>query len=91
VHALKFVAPLIPTLVEKPPEGDDWIHEVKFDGYPLDAGATPAGPLRKSRAIVLTLAALFSLEAAGAIFSCTGVLSAVPYLMVCKSPNGSGS
>ncbi|RNJ42429.1 ATP-dependent DNA ligase [Mesorhizobium erdmanii] len=30
---LKFVAPLMPTLVEKPPEGDNWIHEVKFDGY----------------------------------------------------------
>jgi len=30
---LKFVAPLMPTLVEKPPEGDGWIHEVKFDGY----------------------------------------------------------
>jgi len=30
---LKFVPPLLPTLVEKPPEGDDWIHEVKFDGY----------------------------------------------------------
>ena len=23
----------MPTLVEKPPEGGDWIHEVKFDGY----------------------------------------------------------
>ena len=30
---LKFVEPLMPTLVEKPPEGDGWIHEVKFDGY----------------------------------------------------------
>ena len=30
---LKFVEPLLPTLVEKPPEGGDWIHEVKFDGY----------------------------------------------------------
>ncbi|PZV36650.1 hypothetical protein B5V02_20840 [Mesorhizobium kowhaii] len=30
---LKFVAPLMPTLVEKPPEGDNWILEVKFDGY----------------------------------------------------------
>jgi len=30
---LKFVAPLMPTLVEKPPEGEGWIHEVKFDGY----------------------------------------------------------
>ena len=30
---LSFIPPLMPTLVEKPPEGDDWIHEVKFDGY----------------------------------------------------------
>ena len=30
---LKFVPPLMPTLVEMPPEGDGWIHEVKFDGY----------------------------------------------------------
>ena len=30
---LSFVPPLMPTLVDKPPEGDDWIHEVKFDGY----------------------------------------------------------
>ncbi|RRI02294.1 ATP-dependent DNA ligase [Mesorhizobium tamadayense] len=30
---LKFVPPLMPTLVDRPPEGDGWIHEVKFDGY----------------------------------------------------------
>lgn len=30
---LKFVPPLMPTLVEQPSEGDDWIDEVKFDGY----------------------------------------------------------
>ncbi|TIW77972.1 MAG: ATP-dependent DNA ligase, partial [Mesorhizobium sp.] len=30
---LKFVEPLMPTLVEKPPEAEGWIHEVKFDGY----------------------------------------------------------
>lgn len=30
---LKFIPPLIPTLVDKPPKGDGWIHEVKFDGY----------------------------------------------------------
>jgi bifunctional non-homologous end joining protein LigD len=23
------------TLVDKPPEGDDWVHEIKFDGYRL--------------------------------------------------------
>ncbi|AZV21584.1 ATP-dependent DNA ligase [Mesorhizobium sp. M7A.F.Ce.TU.012.03.2.1] len=30
---LKFIEPLMPTLVEKPPEGGAWTHEVKFDGY----------------------------------------------------------
>ncbi|ESY03113.1 ATP-dependent DNA ligase [Mesorhizobium sp. LNJC399B00] len=30
---LKFIPPLMPTLMEKPPEGDAWIHEIKFDGY----------------------------------------------------------
>ncbi|ESZ31981.1 ATP-dependent DNA ligase [Mesorhizobium sp. L2C066B000] len=30
---LKFIEPLMPTLVEKPPEGEGWTHEVKFDGY----------------------------------------------------------
>ncbi|TPN53984.1 ATP-dependent DNA ligase [Mesorhizobium sp. B1-1-7] len=30
---LSFIPPLMPTLVEKPPEGDGWSHEVKFDGY----------------------------------------------------------
>jgi ATP-dependent DNA ligase len=29
---LQFIEPLMPTLV-KPPEGDAWSHEVKFDGY----------------------------------------------------------
>ena len=30
---LEFIEPLMPTLVEKPPDGEGWIHEVKFDGY----------------------------------------------------------
>ncbi|MDX8496896.1 ATP-dependent DNA ligase [Mesorhizobium sp. VK4C] len=30
---LNFIPPLLPMLVEKPPEGEAWIHEVKFDGY----------------------------------------------------------
>lgn len=29
---LKSIPPLMPILVEQPREGDDWIHEVKFDG-----------------------------------------------------------
>lgn len=30
---LGFIEPLMPTLVDKPPEGDGWLHEVKFVGY----------------------------------------------------------
>ncbi|MER9105640.1 hypothetical protein NKI71_24205 [Mesorhizobium sp. M0510] len=30
---LKFIKPMEPELVDHPPEGGDWIHEIKFDGY----------------------------------------------------------
>jgi ATP-dependent DNA ligase len=30
---LGFVPPLIPTLVDQPPAGDGWVHEIKQDGY----------------------------------------------------------
>lgn len=30
-----FVAPQLATLVSKPPLGDNWLHEIKFDGYRL--------------------------------------------------------
>ncbi|WP_353683131.1 hypothetical protein [Mesorhizobium sp.] len=30
---LKFIQPQEPRLVEEPPTGADWIHEVKYDGY----------------------------------------------------------
>ncbi|RWO52605.1 RNA ligase family protein [Mesorhizobium sp.] len=40
---LKFLPPMRPTLVAKPPQGDDWMHEAKFDGYRsqiiIDAGS----------------------------------------------------
>jgi bifunctional non-homologous end joining protein LigD len=28
-----FIAPQLATLVEGPPPGDDWLHEIKYDGY----------------------------------------------------------
>ncbi len=28
-----FIAPQIPTLVEAAPDGDQWVHEIKHDGY----------------------------------------------------------
>lgn len=30
---LKFIKPMEAELVDTPPEGDGWIHEIKFDGY----------------------------------------------------------
>jgi bifunctional non-homologous end joining protein LigD len=30
---LAFISPLKPTLAATPPEGDQWLHEVKHDGY----------------------------------------------------------
>ena len=33
VSRLRFIPLEVPTAVSEPPEGDDWIHEVKFDGY----------------------------------------------------------
>ncbi len=30
---LGFVAPMLPTLVPAAPEGGDWLHEIKYDGY----------------------------------------------------------
>src|ERR1043165_9943682 len=31
----EFVAPQLATLTEKPPSGEEWLHELKFDGYRL--------------------------------------------------------
>jgi bifunctional non-homologous end joining protein LigD len=31
----EFIPPQLATLVDKPPEGDNWFHELKFDGYRL--------------------------------------------------------
>lgn len=30
---LKFIKPMEPELVDTPPQGDEWLHEIKFDGY----------------------------------------------------------
>ena len=33
IEPLRFIESQLPTLVEKPPEGPGWIHEIKYDGY----------------------------------------------------------
>jgi len=32
-HLPEFISPQLATLVDKPPQGDEWLHEIKFDGY----------------------------------------------------------
>ena len=32
-----WIPPCLPTLVSKPPEGSNWVHEVKWDGYRVSA------------------------------------------------------
>lgn len=32
-----FIEPCLATLVAKPPKGDAWVHEIKFDGYRIQA------------------------------------------------------
>lgn len=31
--SLGFIEPMLPTLVDGPPQGDDWLHEIKYDGF----------------------------------------------------------
>ncbi|MGE0024689.1 MAG: non-homologous end-joining DNA ligase [Hyphomicrobium sp.] len=33
----RFVAPCLATLTDAPPTGGEWVHEIKFDGYRLEA------------------------------------------------------
>ena len=33
VPSLRFIEPQLASLVDEPPEGKHWIHEVKHDGY----------------------------------------------------------
>lgn len=33
VAAPSFIPPQLATLADKAPEGDKWLHEIKFDGY----------------------------------------------------------
>jgi bifunctional non-homologous end joining protein LigD len=37
-----FIAPCLPSKVDRPPDGDGWIHEIKYDGFRLQARRRPA-------------------------------------------------
>ena len=47
------IAPMLQTLVEKAPEGGNWLHEIKYDGIGRSCGS-PARPSRCSPAPVTT-------------------------------------
>jgi bifunctional non-homologous end joining protein LigD len=36
-HHAELIPPQLAELVDQPPAGDDWIHEIKFDGYRIQA------------------------------------------------------
>lgn len=72
---LKFIEPLMPTLVDKPPEGGEWSHEVKFDGYRSQIVIDEAGTRILTRRGLDWTAKYRDLSAAGA--SLAGVESAI--------------
>jgi bifunctional non-homologous end joining protein LigD len=37
LRKIPFIKPMVPTLAKTPPAGEDWIHEVKFDGWRMQA------------------------------------------------------
>jgi len=41
--------PQLATLVTAPPDGDDWLHEIKYDGYRMGCAITPDGVRLTSR------------------------------------------
>jgi bifunctional non-homologous end joining protein LigD len=43
------IQPQLATLVDKPPEGDQWLHEIKFDGYRILAFKNKSEVCLKSR------------------------------------------
>lgn len=44
-----FLTPMLPSLVDAPPEGDDWLHEIKFDGYRTILAVSPKSALAFTR------------------------------------------
>ena len=44
-----FIAPQLATLVDRPPVGDKWVHEIKFDGYRLQLRVENGKAVLKTR------------------------------------------
>jgi bifunctional non-homologous end joining protein LigD len=44
-----FVAPELCKLIDRPPSGPEWVHEVKFDGYRIQARVEDGGGALRTR------------------------------------------
>ena len=42
-HPPTWIKPQLAALVKEAPDGPDWLHELKLDGYRMHAGSMPAG------------------------------------------------
>lgn len=49
---LGFLAPLLPSAVDEPPRGEEWLHEIKYDGYRTLLIVDPQGVRAFSRRAV---------------------------------------
>jgi len=49
-----FIAPQLAQTASQPPEGDDWVHELKFDGYRIQIHIHTGKTSRESKATLLT-------------------------------------
>ena len=44
-----WMRPCLPTLVDKPPTGAEWVHEIKWDGYRISATLDGGKPIIRTR------------------------------------------
>jgi bifunctional non-homologous end joining protein LigD len=66
--------PQLATLVRQPPDGDDWLHEIKYDGYRMGCAVSPDGVRLTSRNGLDYTAALPEIVAAARALPVTSAL-----------------
>jgi bifunctional non-homologous end joining protein LigD len=67
----QFIAPQLARLVDRPPAGDEWVHEIKFDGYRMQLRvAGGAAQLRSRKGLDWTVKFPAIAEEAGALRDC---------------------
>lgn len=83
---LKFIDPMQPSLVDEPPDGDGWLHEVKYDGYRTQLHIEPAGIRAYTRnAFDWSVRYMPVVEAAGSIPCISAIIDGE---MIVQDPEG---